>query len=121
MWLVSDGKTFTIHGSKVSPGHLLNHLCEKITPEHMELPSGKSVAWLGTKAGDVNELDSQYKSEKNATIEDAIKLRETWEAEGLTDCNEKIQPLRPELDKNSVGIYIEELWTMEEPRGTQIL
>lgn len=43
----------------------------------MELPSGISVSWLGTKAGDVNELDSQYKSEKNATIEDAIKLRET--------------------------------------------
>lgn len=46
----------------------------------MELPSKISLAQLGTKAADVNDLVSWYENKTNAAMEHSIKLREPFEA-----------------------------------------
>ena len=80
----------------------------------MELPSRKDTPQLGTKTADVENLEGCYEAEKVSAIEAAEKLREQLETEGMIDTYEKLQPSRPEVDEQLIGLEIEQLWIYEE-------
>ncbi len=52
-----------------------------------------------------------------SAIEAAEKLREQLETEGEIDRYEKLQPSRPEVDEQLIGLEIEQLWIYEEEDG----
>jgi len=93
-------------------------LCDVIIPEQkkcgvpkkpkLELPSWKHMLQLGMKAADVEELDDRYEIEKEAAIESALQHRESLEAEGLADRHEKMQPPRPEVNEEIIGLELEQ-------------
>ena len=58
--------------------------------------------------------------EKANAIEKAMKLRDELNARGTADRYEKLQPSRPSLDENLVGLEIEQLWMFEEEDGTTL-
>ena len=65
-------------------------------------------------------MDDQYEKEKQNAIKEAMKLRDKLEAKGTTYRNEKIQPSRPSIDENLVGLEIEQLWIFEEEDETRV-
>jgi len=69
---------------------------------------------------DVDKLDGRYEEEKQNVIKEAMKLRDEPEATGTTDRYEKLQPSRPSIDENLVGLEIEQLWMFEEEDGTRV-
>ena len=115
------------NGKEFSPDELFVHLIRKIIPEQfkrgipdqptMELPSRKETPQLGTKTADVENLEGRYEAEKVSAIEAAEKLREQLETEGEIDRYEKLQPSRPEVDEQLIGLEIEQLWIYEEEDG----
>ena len=86
----------------------------------MELPPRKRMPQLGTKAADVEELDDRYKNEKDTAIESTIQLRESLESDGLADRHEQMQPPRPEVNEEMIGLEIEQLWMFEETDGSKV-
>ena len=44
-----------------------------------------------------------------------------WKGQGISDRYERMQPPRPEVDANLVGLDIEQLWTFVEEDGTKVL
>ena len=75
----------------------------------MSLPSQKKTKQLGTKTSDIEDLDKRFEDEKNSSINQAMKMRDNMEEQGLTDRYERMQPIRPEVDENLVGLQIEQL------------
>ncbi len=118
------------NGKEFSPDELFVHLIRKIIPEQlkrgipdqptMELPSRKETPQLGTKTADVENLEGRYEAEKVSAIEAAEKLREQLETEGAIDRYEKLQPSRPEVDEQLIGLEIEQLWIYEEEDGEKV-
>ena len=53
-------------------------------------------------------------------IKEAVKLRETLEAGGVTDRHEKLQPPRPSVEETMIGLEIEQLWIFEEEDGKKL-
>ncbi len=102
-----------------TPDQLLSHLIDRIIPQQnkhgvpevpaMTLPSHKITNHLGTKTSDIDELDKQYKQEKESLISEAMKMRDDLEGHGISDRYERMQPPRPEVDANLVGLDIEQL------------
>ena len=78
--------------------------------QKMELPSRKATPQLGTLTSDVEALEHRYENDKEIVIKEAVKLRETLEAGGVTDRHEKLQPLRPSVEETMIGLEIEQLW-----------
>ncbi len=76
---------------------------------------------MGTKTSDIEVLDKRFDDEKNNLINEAMKMRDNMEEQGLTDRYKRMQPIRPEVDENLVGLQIEQLWMFEEEDGTTIL
>jgi hypothetical protein len=60
-------------------------------------------------------------AEKESIIAEAVKMRDDLETQGKTDRYEKLQPPRPDVDENLVGLEIEQLWTMIEEDGKKFL
>jgi hypothetical protein len=118
------------NGREFTPEELFDHLIKNIIPEQvkrsipdkpkMELPSRKKTPQLGTKTMDVDKLDCRYEEEKQNALKEAMKLRDESEAKGTTDRYEKLQPSRPSIDENLVGLEIEQLWMFEEEDGTRV-
>ena len=107
---------------------LLDYLVDVILPEErkrgipakpqMNLPSRKNLPQLGGKTADVDALEMQYEIQKDKAVEEAIKLREELEEQGMTDRHEKLQPPRPDVDEKLVDVEIEMLFSYDEPDGT---
>jgi len=55
-----------------------------------------------------------------SAIEAAKKWREQLETEGAVDRYEKLQPSRPEVDEQLIGLEIEQLWIYEEEDGVKV-
>ena len=118
------------NGKEFSPDELFEHLIEKIIPEQlkqgipnqptMELPFRKDTPKLGTKTADVENLEGRYEAERTSAIEAAEKLREQLETDGAIDRYEKLQPSRPEVDEQLIGLEIEQLWIYEEEDGEKV-
>ena len=119
------------NGVDYTPDQLLSHLIDRIIPQQnkrgvpevppMTLPSRKITKQLGTKTSDIDELDRRYEQEKEGLISEAIKMRDDLEGQGISDRYERMQPPRPEVDANLVGLDIEQLWTFVEEDGTEVL
>jgi hypothetical protein len=113
-----------------SPETLLKHLVEVIIPEQqkrevpdepkMELPSRKLTPQLGTKTPDVEALEIRYENEKKNAVVEAVRMREELEAQGIADRHEMLQPQRPQVDENLIGVEIEQLWMFVEEDGTTV-
>ena len=86
----------------------------------MELPSHKTTPQLGTLTSDVEALEHCYENDKEIVIKEAVKLRETLEAGGVTDRHEKLQPPRPSVEETMIGLDIEQLWMFEEEDGKKL-
>ncbi len=103
------------YGVEYHPEDLFRHLIQKIIPEqtkrgipekpNMELPSRKATPQLGTLTSDVEALEHHYENDKEVVIKEAVKLRETLEAGGVTDRHEKLQPPRTSVEETM--IYLE--------------
>jgi hypothetical protein len=119
------------NGVDYTPDQLLSHLIDRIIPQQnkrgvpevppMSLPSRKITKQLGTKTSDVDELDKRYEQEKESLISEAVKMRDDLEGQGISDRYERMQPPRPEVDANLVGLDIEQLWTFVEEDETEVL
>jgi hypothetical protein len=119
------------NGVDYTPDQLLSHLIDIIITQHykhgvlevppMTLPSRKITKQLGTQNSDIDELDKQYEEERESLISEAMKMRDDLEGQGISDRYERMQPPRPELDANLVGLDIEQLWTFVEKDGTKVL
>jgi len=83
----------------------------------MTLPSRKITKQLGTKTSDIDELDNRDEEEKKSLIDEAMKMRDDLENQVVTDRYERMQPPRPEVDANLVGLKIEQLWSFVEEDG----
>ena len=59
----------------------------------------------GTLTSDVKALEHHYENDKQIVIKEAVKLRETLEAGGVTDRHEKLQPPRTPVEETM--IYLE--------------
>ena len=70
------------------------------------------------KRADVDEFDERYENEKQKAVEEAIKLRDQLEDEGIMDRYERLQPTRPEVNKDFIGAEIEILYSYVEPDGS---
>ena len=113
-----------------SPETLLKHLVEVIIPEQqkrevpdepkMVLPSRKLTPQLGTKTPDVEALEIRYENEKKNAVVEAVRMREELEAQGIADRHEMLQPQRPQVDENLIGVEIEQLWMFVEEDGTTV-
>jgi hypothetical protein len=119
------------NGVDYTPDQLLSHLTDNIIPQQykrgvpevppMTLPSRKITKQLGTKTSDIDELDKRYEEEKESLMSEAMKMRDDFEGQGISDRYERMQPPRPEVDANLVGLDIEQLWTFVEEDGTNVL
>lgn len=119
------------NGVHYSPDALFKHLIENIIPQQinrgvpdaptLEVPSRRHTCKLGTQTADVDDLDTRYEAEKESIIAEAVKMRDDLETQGKTDRYEKLQPPRPDVDENLVGLEIEQLWTMIEEDGNKFL
>ena len=113
-----------------TPDQLLSHLIDKIIPQQnkrgvpevppMTLPSRKITKQLGTKTSDIDELEKRYEEKKESLISEAMKMRDDLEGQWISDRYERMQPPRPEVDANLVGLDIEQLWTFVEEDGTSV-
>ncbi len=116
-----EGHTFTAN-------ELLQYLTEKLIPEQkhrgiptsptMNMPSRKVTPQLGKRTADVAELEERYENEKERAVEEAIKLRDQLEDEGIIDRHERLQPARPEVNEDLIGAELEILYSYVEPDGS---
>ena len=47
-------------------------------------------------------------------------MRDTLEADGIVDRHERMQPPRPEVEENMIGLEVEQLWIFEEEDGSKV-
>jgi hypothetical protein len=116
-----EGHTYTAN-------ELLQYLTDKLIPEQthrgiptsptMNMPSRKVTPQLGKITADVAELEEHYENEKQKAIEEAIKLRDQLEDEGIIDRHERLQPTRPEVNEDLIGAELEILYSYVEPDGS---
>ena len=116
-----EGHTYTAN-------ELLQYLTEKLIPEQthrgiptsptMNMPSRKVTPQLGKRTADVAELEERYENEKQKAVEEAIKLRDQLEDEGIIDRHERLQPTRPEVNEDLIGAKLEILYSYVEPDGS---
>jgi len=66
----------------------------------------KAAPQLGTMTSDVEALEYCYENDKESAINKAVKMRETVEAEGVTDRHEKLQPPRSCVEETMIGLEI---------------
>ena len=95
------------NGADYTPEELLNHIINNIIPQQkhrrvpeappMSLSSRKKTKKLGTKTSDIEDLDKRFEDEKNNLINEAMKMRDNMEEQGLTDRYERMQPIRLEV------------------------
>ena len=50
---------------------------------------------LGTKTSDIEDLDKRFEDEKKKLIDEAMKMRDNMEEQGITDRYERMQPITP--------------------------
>jgi hypothetical protein len=50
----------------------------------------------------------------------SFEVRESLEADGLADRQEQMQPPRPEINEEIIGLEIEQLWMFEEADGSKV-
>ena len=124
-------QSWSEQGVDFSPEQRMTHLCDVIIPEQkkcgipkepkLELPSQKRLPQLEMKAAHVQELDDHYENEKETAIESAIQLRESLEADGRADRHEKMQPPRPEVNEEIIGLEIEHYGCLRRPMVVKCL
>ena len=85
----------------------------------MDLPSRKVTPQLGQRTVDVEMLDERYEEERQRAIDDAVTMRAELENDGVIDKYEKLQPTRPDMDANLIGVELEILCSYDEPDGSQ--
>ena len=61
---------------------------------------------VGTRTSNVGEWDERYDTENESIILKALKIRDVFEEQGETDRCKKLQPPRPNVDENIVGLEI---------------
>ena len=106
----------------------MQYLTEKLIPEQkhrgiptsptMNMPSRKVTPQLGKRTADVAELEERYENEKEKAVEEAIKLRDQLEDEGIIDRHKRLQPARPEVNEDLIGAELEILYSYVEPDGS---
>ena len=116
-----EGHTYTAN-------ELLQYLTDKLIPEQthrgiptsptMNMPSRKVTPQLGKTTADEAEFDERYENEKQKAVEEAIKLRDQLEDEGIIDRHERLQPTRPEVNEDLIGAEIEILYSYDELDGS---
>jgi hypothetical protein len=83
----------------------------------MNMPSRKVTSQLGKRTADVAELDEHYGNEKQKAVEEAIKLQDQLEDEGIIDRYKRLQSTRHEVNEDLIGAEIEILYSYVEPHG----
>ena len=79
-----------------------------IPPETKEnFPSRGEQTKLGTRSKDLDVIDNEREATKGDLKITPKDLRETMEMDGQTDRYEKIQPDRPEVNKELIGAQID--------------
>ena len=63
-------------------------------------------------------MEERYENKKQKAVEEAIKLRDQLEDEGIIDRHERLQPTRPEVNEDLIGAELEILYSYIEPDGS---
>ena len=75
---------------------------------------------MGTRSKDLDVLENEREENKDYFKITSAELREKMEMDGQTDRYEKIQPDRPEVKKELIGSWIEQLWEFNELYGNKV-
>ena len=84
----------------------------------MLLPSGGDIQQLGTRSRDLDALDACDRENEEDFVKKSEDLRDKLEEIWNSDRYEKLQPTRPEVDKDLIYYNIEKLWGYEEDDGS---
>ena len=76
----------------------------------MNMPSRKVAPQLRKRTADVAELEERYENEMQKAVEEAIKLQDQLEDEGIIDRYKRLQSTRHEVNEDLIGAEIEILY-----------
>ena len=117
------------NGKVYTADELFKYLVNTLVPEQsirgipevptMDLPSRKVTPQLGQRTVDVEMLDERYEEERQRAVDEAVTMRDELENDGVIDKYEKLQPTRPDMDANLIGVELEILYSYDEPDGSQ--